>query len=71
MREIIQETSMNDFWTLWKPDDLIVASRKIVRDELQKKLYALQKTNSQRYLYRCVIAQEILDNKILMLRFLV
>ncbi len=43
MREIIPETSMNDFWILWKPDDLIIASRKIVRDELQKKLYALQK----------------------------
>ena len=43
MREIIPETSMNDFWTLWKPSDLIVASRKIVRDELQKKLFALHK----------------------------
>ncbi len=34
---------MNDFWTLWKPTDLIVESRKIVRDELQKKLFTLHK----------------------------
>jgi hypothetical protein len=43
MREVIPETTLNDFWTLWKPTDLIVASRKIIRDELQKKLFMLHK----------------------------
>jgi hypothetical protein len=37
MREIISETSMNDFQETWKPSDLIVVSRKAVRDELQQK----------------------------------
>lgn len=39
MREMISETSMNDFWETWKPSDLIVASRKIVRDTLQQRLF--------------------------------
>jgi len=32
---MIPETPMDEFWETWKPGDLIVASRKIVRDELQ------------------------------------
>jgi ATP-dependent exoDNAse (exonuclease V) alpha subunit len=43
MRNIISETSLNDFWDTWRPNDLIVASRKIVRDTLQQKLYILHK----------------------------
>ena len=43
MRNIISETSLNDFWDMWRPNDLIVASRKIVRDTLQQKLYILHK----------------------------
>jgi hypothetical protein len=42
-REIIPETTMNDFWETWKPNDLIIASRKIVRDTLQRKLFELHK----------------------------
>jgi hypothetical protein len=42
-REIIPETTMNDFWEAWRPNDLIIASRKIVRDTLQKKLFQLHK----------------------------
>jgi hypothetical protein len=34
MRKLITETTMNDFLNSWRPADLIVASRKIVRDEL-------------------------------------
>ncbi len=43
MRVVIPKATLNDFWTLWKPTDLIVASRKIVRDELQEKLFTLHK----------------------------
>jgi len=32
---------MNDFWEAWRPNDFVVASRKIVRDTLQKKLFKL------------------------------
>ena len=42
-REITSETTMNDFWETWRPNDLIVASRKIVRDALQMKLFELHK----------------------------
>ena len=42
-REVIPETPLNDFWETWKPTDLIVASRKIVRDTLQRKLFELHK----------------------------
>ena len=34
---------MNDFWEAWRPNDLIIASRKIVRDTLQKKFFELHK----------------------------
>jgi len=37
------ETPLNDFWETWKPTDLILASRKIVRDSLQRKLFELHK----------------------------
>jgi hypothetical protein len=42
-REVISETPMNDFWEAWRPNDLIIASRKIVRDTLQMKLFELHK----------------------------
>lgn len=42
-REIIPETPLNDFWETWRPNDFVVASRKIVRDTLQKKLFAIHK----------------------------
>jgi hypothetical protein len=42
-RKIIKETSMDDFKQSWKPTDLIVASRKVVRDNLQQQLFRLHK----------------------------
>ena len=41
--EVISETPLNDFWETWKPNDFVVASRKIVRDTLQRKLFHLHK----------------------------
>ena len=34
---------MNDFWEMWRPNDLIIASRKIVIDTLQRELFELHK----------------------------
>ena len=41
--EIISESPLNDVWKAWRPNDLTVASRKIVRDTLQKRLFQLHK----------------------------
>ena len=43
IRELISETPLNDFWEAWRPNDFVVASRKIVRDTLQRKLFELHK----------------------------
>jgi hypothetical protein len=43
IREVISETPLNDFWETWKPNDFVIASRKIVRDTLQRKLFERHK----------------------------
>ncbi|KAL3877909.1 hypothetical protein ACJMK2_035551 [Sinanodonta woodiana] len=41
LRTSIAETPLDEFWKSWNPSDVIIASRKIVRDELQNKLFKL------------------------------